>query len=71
MKTKGRIKVGADADVIVFDPNTVGDRATFANPCQTSAGMRYVLVNGTFVIRNGELVRTAAPGRPIGRPVSK
>jgi N-acyl-D-glutamate deacylase len=68
MKAKGRIKVGADADLIVFDPATVADRATFANPRRTSTGMRHVLVNGTFVIRDGELVRSAAPGRPIRRP---
>lgn len=71
MRTKGRIKPGADADLVVFDPNTVADRATFKQPLQTSAGMRHVIVNGTFVIRDGELVRTAAPGRPIRRTVGK
>ncbi|MCI0455605.1 MAG: amidohydrolase family protein [Gemmataceae bacterium] len=71
MKNKGRLKVGADADLIVFDPEKVADRATYQKPLQTSVGMRYVLVNGTVVIRDGELVRTALPGRAIRRPVSK
>jgi N-acyl-D-glutamate deacylase len=71
MKTKGRLKVGADADLIVFDADRVADRATYTRPLQTSVGMRHVLVSGTFVIREGELVRTAAPGRPIRRAAAK
>jgi N-acyl-D-glutamate deacylase len=71
MKNKGRIKVGADADIIVFDPAKVIDRATFAKPTQTSAGYRLVLVNGTAVVRDGELIRTAMPGRPIRREVKE
>jgi N-acyl-D-glutamate deacylase len=67
MKDKGRIKVGADADLIVFDAERVTDRATFEKPLQTSTGMRHVIVNGTFVIRDGELVREAKPGRPVRR----
>jgi hypothetical protein len=68
MKNKGRIKVGADADLIVFDPQTVSDRATYRQPNQTSVGMRHVLVNGTPVIRDTALVKTAFPGRAIRRP---
>jgi N-acyl-D-glutamate deacylase len=67
MKNKGRIKAGADADIIVFDAEKIIDRATFANPNKTSAGFRLVLVNGTTVVQDGELVRTAMPGRPIRR----
>ena len=70
MKKKGRIQVGADADVIVFDPETVADRATFKEPCQTSAGMKHVLVNGTFLIRDEQLDTDAFPGRAVRRPVS-
>jgi N-acyl-D-glutamate deacylase len=70
MKKKGRLQVGMDADITVFDPRAVEDRATYAKPNQTSAGMRYVLVNGVFVIRNGELDTAAYPGRPIRRASS-
>jgi N-acyl-D-glutamate deacylase len=67
MKAKGRVQVGKDADLVVFDLATVSDRATFAQPGQTAVGMRHVVVNGTPVIRDGELVREAKPGRPIRR----
>jgi N-acyl-D-glutamate deacylase len=67
MKRKGRVQVGADADLIVFDLATVSERGTYTRPNQTAIGMRYVIVNGTAVIRNGALVRDALPGRPIRR----
>jgi N-acyl-D-glutamate deacylase len=70
MKKKGRIQPGMDADVIVFDPETVADRATFENPTQTAAGMKHVMVNGTFLIRDEQLDTEAFPGRPVRRPVS-
>jgi N-acyl-D-glutamate deacylase len=70
MKYKGRLKVGADADVIVFDPKTVIDRATYLQPNQTSTGMQHVLVNGTFIIRAGELIKSAAPGKAVRRPAA-
>lgn len=70
MKSKGRLQAGMDADVIVFDPVTVQDRATYEHPNQTSIGMRDVLVNGVFVIRDGKLDAAAFPGRPVRRIVS-
>ena len=67
MANKGRIRVGADADITIFDPETVIDRATFETPGQPSAGIPFVIVNGTVVVRNGDLVAGVAPGRAITR----
>ena len=64
---KGRIAIGADADLTIFDPATVTDRATFEKPAQYSEGIRYVLVNGTLVVDRGELVANATPGKPVRR----
>jgi N-acyl-D-aspartate/D-glutamate deacylase len=65
MRQKGRLKVGADADISVFDPNRVIDKATFENPKQYSEGFRYVLVEGAFVVREGKLQDGVAPGQGI------
>ena len=62
-KTKGRIKVGADADITVFDANRVIDKATFEKPLQYSQGIQFVLVNGTPVVSDGKLVAGVLPGR--------
>jgi N-acyl-D-aspartate/D-glutamate deacylase len=62
MKNKGRIRIGADADITVFDPDHVIDRATFENPAQYSDGIRHVLVNGNFVVRDGKTVEGVYPG---------
>jgi len=64
MRQKGRIKVGADADISVFDPARVIDKATYQNPAQYSEGFRYVLVEGTFVVRDGKL-QDVTPGQGI------
>ena len=64
---KGRIAVGADADLAVFDAARVTDRATFENPAQYSEGMVYVLVNGVPVVRDGALVEGVSPGRGLRR----
>ena len=63
--------MGMDADIAVFDPATVQDRETYQQPNQTCIGMKYVLVNGAFAIRDGELDTKAFPGRPVRRTVSK
>ncbi len=60
--------MGADADLTVFDPARVIDRSTFAEPTLRSEGIPHVLVNGTFVVRNGQLVTGALPGRPVRSP---
>ncbi|MFL6447481.1 MAG: amidohydrolase family protein [Bryobacteraceae bacterium] len=67
LENKGRIRLGADADLTIFNPVRVTDRATFENPAQYSDGIPYVLVNGVPIVRNGELVENAAPGRGIKR----
>lgn len=72
MKRKGRVQAGADADLVVFDPARVIDRATFEQPAQYSDGIVHVLVNGTFVVRGSSLVPGVAPGRPVrGRTVAR
>ena len=62
-KAKGRIKVGADADITVFDADRVIDKATFEKPLQYSQGIQFVLVNGTPVVSDGKLVAGVLPGR--------
>jgi N-acyl-D-aspartate/D-glutamate deacylase len=65
MKRKGRVQVGADADLTIFDPARVIDHATFENPVQASRGIVHVLVNGTRVIRDGKPMLSVAPGRAV------
>src|SRR6185369_4751684 len=62
-KAKGRIKVGADADITIFDADRVIDKATFEKPLQYSQGIQFVLVNGTPVVSDGKLVAGVLPGR--------
>src|SRR5439155_3284594 len=74
MAHKGRLQPGSDADITVFDLNTVTDRADFKNPKQFSEGIRWLLVNGVPVVRDGHLAADAHPGRPIwgaGRGASR
>jgi hypothetical protein len=65
MARKGRLQAGSDADIVVFDPDTISDQATYANSTRASTGIRHVLVNGTFIVRDGELVTGVLPGRPV------
>jgi N-acyl-D-aspartate/D-glutamate deacylase len=65
MGRKGRLAEGMDADITVFDPARVIDRATYERPAQYSEGIRHVLVGGTFVVRDEALVEGVAPGRAI------
>ena len=61
---RGRLRVGAIGDVVVFDPATVADRATFTDPFQYPVGIPHVLVNGAFAVRDGEQTDSRA-GRAI------
>lgn len=70
MANKGRLKVGADADIVVFDLDKVADHATFVSPNQAASGMVHVIVNGTSVIDGGKLDTTVRPGRPVRRPIT-
>ena len=65
MRRKGRLQAGMDADIVVFDPATITDRASYMHSTLPSAGIRYVLVNGTVVVRDGEIEGDARPGRPV------
>ncbi len=65
MRLKGRLQVGCDADITVFDPDTIIDTATFEDDLSFSEGIQHVLVNGTIVVRDGQTVAGAHPGRPI------
>ncbi len=71
MKKKGRIQVGMDADIVVFDPATIRDVGTYEEPNQPAEGVQSLLVNGELVVAEGELILDAAPGQPIRRAVTK
>jgi N-acyl-D-aspartate/D-glutamate deacylase len=65
LRGKGRLQPGRDADIVVFDPDTITDRASYRHSTRPSDGIRHVLVNGAFVVRDGGLVADARPGRPV------
>lgn len=70
-KNKGRIRVGADADITVFDPQRVIDKATYEDPLEYSEGIQFVLVNGVPVVKDGRLVDEVFPGRAARAAVSQ
>ena len=67
LRDRGLVREGYFADLAVFDPATVADRATFANSTALSVGVRYVLVNGRFTVDDGSLT-TERPGRALRGP---
>jgi dihydroorotase len=71
MKKKGRIRVGADADLTLFDREGIRDRATYTQPTLPSDGIRYVIVNGTIVVGDGKLEDGVAPGLAIRAPIDR
>jgi N-acyl-D-aspartate/D-glutamate deacylase len=70
-KDKGRVRVGADADISIFDPERIIDKATYEDPLQYSEGIQFVFVNGVAVLMNGQLVDGVFPGRAARAPVSR
>jgi len=65
MRYKGRIQVGADADITIFNPNTVSDKATFEKGLAFSGGIEYVMVNGAWALKNGKTVANTFAGQPV------
>jgi hypothetical protein len=71
MAHKGRIQVGADADITIFDPKTVKQNATPANGGLPSTGIPYVVVNGTIIVKDSKVLEGVYPGKAIRIPVIK
>jgi N-acyl-D-amino-acid deacylase len=67
LRDRGRLAPGAYADIVLFDPASVGDRATFTDPHQLSVGIRDVWINGTRVLRDGTHTG-ATPGMIVNGP---
>ena len=65
MRQKGRLRVGADADITIFDPAMVLDRSTYREPSLSPVGIQHVLVNGVSVVANGQAIEGVAPGKAV------
>ncbi len=61
-RAKGRLQEGADADIVVFDPKTITDRATYQSPMEPSVGVKYLVVAGTVLVDQGKIVPNVFPG---------
>jgi N-acyl-D-glutamate deacylase/dihydroorotase len=59
------LQEGADADIVVFDPQTISDRSTFEKPMEPSVGVLYLVVGGTVLIEDGKVVDNVFPGKAI------
>jgi hypothetical protein len=69
-RRKGRLQRGADADIVVFDPSSIQDRATFVDPIAPSVGVRYLIVGGTLVVDESRFLDGVAPGRALVRNIN-
>ena len=65
MRQKGRLRVGADADITIFDAATVLDRSTYREPSLSPVGIQHVIVNGVSVVAKGQAVEGVAPGKAV------
>jgi len=68
MHQKGRMRVGADADITIFDASRVLDRSTYREPSLSPVGIQHVIVNGVSVVANGRAVEGVAPGKEVRAP---
>ena len=64
---KGRIQKGANADIVIFDPNTINNNASYADPYQEASGFAHILVNGIHLVENGKLQDGKFPGKRMLR----
>ncbi|MFL5622275.1 MAG: amidohydrolase family protein [Gemmatimonadaceae bacterium] len=71
MKQKGRLRVGADADITIFDGASVMDRSTYREPALSPVGIQHVIVNGVSVVANARPVDRVAPGKAVRAPLSR
>ncbi|HEY8832511.1 MAG TPA: amidohydrolase family protein [Gemmatimonadaceae bacterium] len=69
MRRKGRLSVGADADITIFDAARVLDRSTYRKPSLSPVGIEHVIVNGVSVVANGRAVEDVAPGKAVRAPI--
>jgi N-acyl-D-aspartate/D-glutamate deacylase len=67
-RQKGRLQEGCDADIVVFDPATISDRATFEKPMEPSVGVRFLVVAGTVLVDEGKIAPNVFPGRALLGP---
>ena len=68
MRNKGRIRLGADADLTIFDPQSIVDKSTFQEPAKYAEGIKFVVVNGVLIVKDGHLQSNIYPGRPVRAP---
>jgi N-acyl-D-amino-acid deacylase len=66
-KSKGRVSEGADADLVIFDPETISDRANFHHPDADPIGIDHVIVNGSIAVSNGKIIKGVLSGKTIRR----
>jgi N-acyl-D-aspartate/D-glutamate deacylase len=67
-RKKGRLQEGADADITIFDLQTIKDHSTFQHPLEPSVGVQYLVVGGTVVIDQGKILPNVFPGRALLGP---